>query len=347
MPTDPFVPSELDDRPRQQQNLAPGVHMPPAHGVAGRPARRPRRRPAHAATLLGTPGPERRATRSTLAGRLTRPRSGSSRTSTPTTRSRSSPSWRMKRAASFGRAPTMPDVDVAVELLGYAGRRRRRTFAALAAAAWCTAPTTSTACGARSSTRCPTRCCGMPAAGAGARSPSCAHVAPSRRARRPLTADGAAAWSASGSRPRRRARSTSAAPAPRCSTGSTPATRGGTFLLRIEDTDVARTPRRSGSTGSRTTLRWLGLDWDEGPCLQSDAVRRVPRGRRRGCSRQGDAYECYCTEDEVASATTPRRGGPPPGLRRPLPRPRPPTSARALAAEGAAHDPVPHARRRA
>ena len=43
---------------------------------------------------------------------------------------------------------------------------------------------------------------------------------------------------------------------------------GGTFILRIEDTDIERT-REEWVTGIQTTLRWLGLDWDEGPIRQS------------------------------------------------------------------------------
>ena len=72
---------------------------------------------------------------------------------------------------------------------------------------------------------------------------------------------------------------------------------GGVFVVRIEDTDVARS-RDEWVVGIQDTLRWLGLDWDEGPFLQSarfdlylDAAARL--------LDQGDAYECYCTEDEV------------------------------------------------
>jgi glutamyl-tRNA synthetase len=43
---------------------------------------------------------------------------------------------------------------------------------------------------------------------------------------------------------------------------------GGTFILRIEDTDTERT-REEWVTGIQSTLRWLGLDWDEGPVRQS------------------------------------------------------------------------------
>jgi glutamyl-tRNA synthetase len=70
-----------------------------------------------------------------------------------------------------------------------------------------------------------------------------------------------------------------------------------TFVLRIEDTDVSRS-REEWVVGIQDTLRWLGLDWDEGPYLQSarfdlylDAAARL--------LEQGDAYRCYCTEDEV------------------------------------------------
>ncbi len=44
---------------------------------------------------------------------------------------------------------------------------------------------------------------------------------------------------------------------------------GGTFILRIEDTDIERT-REEWVTGIQSTLRWLGLDWDEGPFRQSE-----------------------------------------------------------------------------
>src|SRR5207245_867482 len=43
---------------------------------------------------------------------------------------------------------------------------------------------------------------------------------------------------------------------------------GGKFILRIEDTDVARSTQESVEQ-IQQVLRWLGLDWDEGPVLQS------------------------------------------------------------------------------
>ena len=49
---------------------------------------------------------------------------------------------------------------------------------------------------------------------------------------------------------------------------------GGTFILRIEDTDVERSTRESEAAILRD-LRWLGLDWDEGPGHRRRA-RAVP-----------------------------------------------------------------------
>ena len=66
---------------------------------------------------------------------------------------------------------------------------------------------------------------------------------------------------------------------------------GGTFILRIEDTDVERSSADM-TTGILDSLRWLGLDWDEGPgvggphapYLQSERLAEV-RGRRRTARR--------------------------------------------------------------
>src|SRR6202051_2987651 len=46
---------------------------------------------------------------------------------------------------------------------------------------------------------------------------------------------------------------------------------GGTFVLRIEDTDAERN-RPELVEGILDGLRWLGLDWDEGPLYQSDRL---------------------------------------------------------------------------
>jgi len=71
----------------------------------------------------------------------------------------------------------------------------------------------------------------------------------------------------------------------------------GVFVLRIEDTDVARS-RDEWVVGIQDTLRWLGIDWDVGPVLQSWRFDVYLAAADRLLA-QGDAYECYCTEDEV------------------------------------------------
>jgi glutamyl-tRNA synthetase len=72
---------------------------------------------------------------------------------------------------------------------------------------------------------------------------------------------------------------------------------GGTFILRIEDTDVVRSTTEAVEQ-IQVVLRWLGLDWDEGPILQSTRFDRYLEAAAR-LREQGDAYECFCTEDEI------------------------------------------------
>jgi glutamyl-tRNA synthetase len=71
----------------------------------------------------------------------------------------------------------------------------------------------------------------------------------------------------------------------------------GTFILRIEDTDVARS-RPEWIEGIQGTLAWLGLDWDEGPILQSTRFDGYHAAADQLLG-EGRAYECYCTEEEV------------------------------------------------
>jgi glutamyl-tRNA synthetase len=71
----------------------------------------------------------------------------------------------------------------------------------------------------------------------------------------------------------------------------------GVFVLRIEDTDVARS-RDEWVVGIQDTLRWLGVDWDVGPVMQSWRFDVYLAAADR-LLEQGDAYECYCTEAEV------------------------------------------------
>ena len=71
----------------------------------------------------------------------------------------------------------------------------------------------------------------------------------------------------------------------------------GTFILRIEDTDTARSSEEM-TEGIMEGLRWLGLDWDEGPLFQS---RRLSLYRQKAeeLVEKGLAYPCYCTPEEI------------------------------------------------
>jgi glutamyl/glutaminyl-tRNA synthetase len=74
---------------------------------------------------------------------------------------------------------------------------------------------------------------------------------------------------------------------------------GGRFILRIEDTD----PERSFPeciTSIQESLRWLGLDWDEGPYLQSQR-REIYREWTERLVQSGHAYLCCCTPEELAA----------------------------------------------
>ena len=72
---------------------------------------------------------------------------------------------------------------------------------------------------------------------------------------------------------------------------------GGTFVLRIEDTDLERSTEASVQT-ILDSMRWLGLDWDEGPFHQ---MNRLDRYREVGehLVREGKAYYCYATKEEL------------------------------------------------
>jgi glutamyl-tRNA synthetase len=71
----------------------------------------------------------------------------------------------------------------------------------------------------------------------------------------------------------------------------------GTFILRIEDTDVARSTQESVDQ-IQQVMRWLGLDWDEGPYLQSARFDDYLAAAQRLVG-EGRAYECFCTEADV------------------------------------------------
>lgn len=72
---------------------------------------------------------------------------------------------------------------------------------------------------------------------------------------------------------------------------------GGVFLLRIEDTDQ----ERSSSEFEKAILedlRWLGLDWDEGPYRQSERLE-VYRTFFSKLKEKNYIYPCYCTPEEL------------------------------------------------
>lgn len=81
--------------------------------------------------------------------------------------------------------------------------------------------------------------------------------------------------------------------------------KGGTFIVRLEDTDLERSTIEAESAILQD-LRWLGLDWDEGPG-QPGAYGPYRQSERLGVYRRyagellekGKAYRCYCTLEEL------------------------------------------------
>lgn len=72
---------------------------------------------------------------------------------------------------------------------------------------------------------------------------------------------------------------------------------GGVFILRIEDTDRERsTPEAIQAI--LDGLKWVGLDWDEGPIYQT-ARLSLYKERTERLLAEGKAYRCYCTEEEL------------------------------------------------
>lgn len=74
---------------------------------------------------------------------------------------------------------------------------------------------------------------------------------------------------------------------------------GGTFILRIEDTDFERSSADM-VTGILEGLRWLGMDWDEGPFYQSQRLELYAQTAAR-LIENGHAYYCFCTREELES----------------------------------------------
>src|SRR6266852_1534399 len=77
---------------------------------------------------------------------------------------------------------------------------------------------------------------------------------------------------------------------------------GGTFLLRVEDTDVERN-RPELVDGILEGLRWLGLGWDEGPYFQSQRLAAY-RAAAEKLLASGAAYLCFCPPEKYGGGDT-------------------------------------------
>lgn len=71
----------------------------------------------------------------------------------------------------------------------------------------------------------------------------------------------------------------------------------GVFVLRIEDTDVARSTQESIQV-ILDAMTWLGMDWDEGPFYQTERTHLYREAAER-LLRKGRAYRCYCSPEEL------------------------------------------------
>ena len=81
----------------------------------------------------------------------------------------------------------------------------------------------------------------------------------------------------------------------------------GTFILRIEDTDQARSTDESLKV-IIDGMKWLGMDWDEGPSVLPDGTVKGYRQTERMAIyreyadkllKEGKAYYCYCSPEEL------------------------------------------------
>ena len=72
---------------------------------------------------------------------------------------------------------------------------------------------------------------------------------------------------------------------------------GGTFILRIEDTDFERSSEAMVD-GILEGMRWIGLNWDEGPFFQSQRLALYQQTAEKLLA-SGHAYYCFCTKQEL------------------------------------------------
>jgi len=83
---------------------------------------------------------------------------------------------------------------------------------------------------------------------------------------------------------------------------------GGRFLLRIEDLDQGRC-RSEFVAGIEQDLRWLGLDWDGKPLVQSERTQAYREALER-LRADGLVYPCFCTRSDIAAALSAPHGKP-------------------------------------
>ncbi len=85
----------------------------------------------------------------------------------------------------------------------------------------------------------------------------------------------------------------------------------GTLILRIEDTDFERSTAEMVE-GILVGLRWLGIDWDEGPYFQSQRMH-LYRDAAQRLVDSGHGYYCFCTKEELEQrrADAQAKGGDP------------------------------------
>jgi len=81
---------------------------------------------------------------------------------------------------------------------------------------------------------------------------------------------------------------------------------GGTFILRIEDTDFERSTQEMVE-GILVGMRWLGLNWDEGPFFQSQRLE-LYRSTAKRLVESGHAYYCFCRKDQEGAPPLPGAG---------------------------------------
>lgn len=81
---------------------------------------------------------------------------------------------------------------------------------------------------------------------------------------------------------------------------------GGKFVLRIEDTDIARSTKESEQVIMRD-LKWLGIEWDEGPdkpgdfgpYRQTERLDKYQEALKKLQRTPGTVYPCFCAEEDL------------------------------------------------